>query len=133
MQFLKTSIEVIGALVMLLVFIVPASAQVGARGGVEGSVQDASGARVASVRVSLVNAQQLILGNTESDATGRFSFADVPPGTYEVRAARVGFRDRRVPVLVTAGGEADVSVVLEVNALAEEVTITAETGRVEGT
>ncbi|MDQ3684106.1 MAG: TonB-dependent receptor [Acidobacteriota bacterium] len=133
MQFLKTSIEVIGALLVLLVFVVPASAQVGARGGIAGTVQDASGARVASVRVSLVNAQQLILGNTESDATGRFSFSDVPPGTYEVRTARAGFRDRRVPVLVTAGGEANVTVVLEVNVLVEEVTITAETGRVEGT
>ncbi|HYP51921.1 MAG TPA: TonB-dependent receptor, partial [Pyrinomonadaceae bacterium] len=100
-------------------------------GALSGTVKDASGANVAEAQVFLVNAQQAVLITTETDAEGRFNFADVPVGSYEVRIAGRGFDDRRVAAKVAPGETTDVPVALEVNALAEEITVTAETGIAE--
>ncbi|HEY9402935.1 MAG TPA: TonB-dependent receptor [Pyrinomonadaceae bacterium] len=131
----KFSRGVLSFLVSLLVFNSSAGAlgapQQDGRGAVSGTVRDASGANVAGAKVFLVSAQQAVLGTTETDAEGRFNFADVPVGSYEVRVAGRGFDDRRVAAKVAPGATTDVPVVLEVNALAEEITITAETGIAE--
>ena len=133
-QRLKPSIKALMTFLVLLIFAVPANAQGGARGVVEGTLHDASGASVEKAKVSLVNTQQLVLRRTESDATGRFSFDNVAPGTYEVRVTHPGFNDQSATTLVTAdGAAARVSLVLEVGSLAEQVTVTAETGQTEGT
>ena len=97
MRFLKASVVIIGASLMALMIAVSARAQAESRGVVRGTVEDRSGALVANAKVSIVNGQQLSFGQTESDPAGRFNFAGVPPGVYEVRAARAGFGDRRVP------------------------------------
>ena len=126
---------VLSFLVSLLLFNSSAGAlsarQQDGRGAVAGTVRDASGANVAGAKVFLVSAQQAVLGTTETDAEGRFNFADVPVGSYEVRIAGRGFDDRRVAARVAPGETTDVPVLLEVNALAEEITVTAETGIAE--
>ena len=124
----------IGALVIALVLASAQPltlAQALARGSVTGTVRDASGAAVVGARVYLVNTQQAVLSSAEADAQGGFRFADVPPGTYELRVKRGGFDDRRLAVSVTAGGEAEAAVVLEVSRVSEEITVTAETGTVQ--
>ena len=104
----------------------------GAEGGsVTGTVRDTAGAAVGEAEVALVNAQQLQLGRTRTDAEGRFRFDGVAPGSYVLTVSRRDFTRRREPVRVTAGALSEVSVVLEVNQLAEEVTVTAETGLAE--
>ncbi|MCS6803841.1 MAG: TonB-dependent receptor [Acidobacteriota bacterium] len=97
-------------------------------GSITGTVTDASGAVVAQARVFLLNAQQAVLRTTESDAAGVFRFVDVQAGAYEIRVTRVGFDQRRLPVVVAPGAVAQVDVMLEVGRVTEEITITAETG-----
>ena len=99
------------------------------RGGIEGTVTDRAGASVGGAQVYLVDPQQVQLKATESDAAGRFRFEDVAPGSYVVRVAAEGFSDIRVPAQVVEGAASALNVVLEVETLAEQVTVTAETGQ----
>ncbi|HEX8423339.1 MAG TPA: carboxypeptidase regulatory-like domain-containing protein, partial [Pyrinomonadaceae bacterium] len=101
----------------------------GARGAVTGTVRDASGASVAGAQIFLVSVQQAILTTRRADAEGRFNFADVAAGTYELRVTHRGFDNHRLPAKVAAGETTDLAVTLEVNALAEQITVTAESGQ----
>ncbi|MCA1566835.1 MAG: TonB-dependent receptor [Acidobacteria bacterium] len=101
------------------------------RGAISGTVKDSSGANVAGAKVFLVSAQQAILSTTETDAEGQFYFAGVSAGSYEVRVTGRGFDSRRVAAKVSTGETSVVPVVLNVNPLAEEITVTAETGIAE--
>lgn len=101
------------------------------RGALTGTVKDSSGASIAEAQVFLVTVQQAILTTTQTDAEGRFNFADVAAGTYELRVAVRGFDNRRLPAKISPGETLDVPVTLEVNALTEQITVTAETGIAE--
>ncbi|MGB7924491.1 MAG: TonB-dependent receptor [Pyrinomonadaceae bacterium] len=108
-----------------------AQAWQGSRGEVTGVVKDQSGAVVSGARVTLINAQQAVFGSTESDTQGRFSFKDVPVGTYVVEATRTDFASRRVAARVTDDGTTDVVAELEVIPITDEVTVTADTGQAQ--
>lgn len=107
-----------------------ALAQQGGRGSIEGTVKDPNGAAVVDAKVWLIGPTQAVISTTTSDASGRFKFEEVFPGSYEVRATRLGFVNRRAAVQVASGAPAGVEVVMEVEALAEQVTVTAEAGQV---
>ncbi|HEX8284748.1 MAG TPA: TonB-dependent receptor [Pyrinomonadaceae bacterium] len=102
----------------------------GSQGVVEGTVADASGGALAGARVYLMDARQALVAAGETAADGRFRLERVAPGTYLLRVARREFSTRRVPVEVSAGQTATVAVTLEVETLAEHVTVTAEAGQV---
>jgi Carboxypeptidase regulatory-like domain len=69
----------------------PAWAQSTSTGTVAGSVTDPSGALVAGATVMLTDASTNISRTATTNATGRYFFADVTPGTYSVNASRAGF------------------------------------------
>jgi hemoglobin/transferrin/lactoferrin receptor protein len=116
------------ALALLLALAPAASARQDSRGAIAGTVRDAGGAAVPGAKVWLVNAQQVQIRTGETDAEGRFRFADVNPGSYELRVERTGFDTHRAPVAVAAGATTDAGLVLEVAGVSEEITVTAETG-----
>ena len=103
----------------------------GSRGQIQGVVKDQSGAVVSGSTVTLINAQQGVYGTTQTDAEGRFSFADVPVGTYVVETTRKDFASRRVSAQVSAGDTTDVTAVLEVIPITDQVTVTADTGQAQ--
>ena len=96
---------------------------------VNGTIRDANGAAVAGVEVSLLH-KEAVVASTVTDAGGNFSLSNVPPANYELRVIRTGFSPYRSALSVPSNGLNDVAVVLEVNPLAERVTITAEAGQV---
>lgn len=108
-----------------------AQARQGSRGQINGVVKDQSGAVVSGARVTLINAQQAVFGTTESDTEGRFSFKDVPVGTYVVESTRTDFASRRVAVRVSDGVTTDVTAQLEVIPITDQVTVTADTGQAQ--
>ncbi|HEX9927047.1 MAG TPA: TonB-dependent receptor [Pyrinomonadaceae bacterium] len=119
------------ALLAALFFISPPSriqAQQNSSGSVSGSVRDAAGAVVANADVRLLSSQQLILSATKTDAEGLFKFENVKPGSYVVMAERRDFSPQREAVQINGGAAARVNLILEVNQLNEQVTVTAETG-----
>ncbi|MFN2454278.1 MAG: TonB-dependent receptor domain-containing protein [Pyrinomonadaceae bacterium] len=98
-------------------------------GVIRGTVTDQSGAVVGQAKVWLVHTQQATLRSTESDATGQFTFDNVPAGTYELRVDKQSFGSRRLSAQASPGATANLSVVLDVAPISDQVTVTAETGQ----
>jgi len=109
-----------------------AAARQAVQGAVEGVVTDAAGAAVVGARVSLTDPRQIVRGAAETDAEGRFRFAQVAPGSYVLQVSKTGFSTRREAAQVARGQTATLAVTLGVNDLSEEVTVTAETGLAQG-
>lgn len=97
-------------------------------GSVSGTVKDTAGAAVNGAEVSLVHSQA-VSRTALTGADGKFTLDNVAPGSYELKVARAGFGGYRAAVQVTPGSTKEFSVVLDVNALSEEVTVTAEAGQ----
>jgi hypothetical protein len=74
-------------------------------GIVHGSVLDESGAAVAQARITLTVGTAAI-GEAASDAEGRFSFANVPPGPFRLEVSAGGFATRTVTGVVAPGSTA---------------------------
>src|SRR5580698_8958738 len=83
------------ALVLLLVVCLgsalPVWAQSASSGTVSGLVTDPSNAVVAGAVVTLTDASTNVSRTANSNATGRYSFADVTPGTYTLTVTKAGF------------------------------------------
>jgi Ca-activated chloride channel homolog len=90
---------------------------------IEGTVVDASRAALPGVTVTLEQSNKVISTAT-TDSAGKFRFAGVPIGTYEVRAALAGFKTLRQPVTVTsATGTVQLPIVMQLGAMSEQVTV----------
>jgi hypothetical protein len=83
------------ALVLLLLVcmggILPVFAQSTSSGTVAGTITDPSGAVVAGAMVSLTDTATNVTRAATTNATGRYYYADVTPGTYTVTVVKAGF------------------------------------------
>ena len=102
-------------------------------GKITGTVKDAEGAIVAGVDVSLQLPNLAVSRATVTDEQGNFTIDNVEPATYQIVVERTGFLPYRSAVQVTSGDTKQLSIVLEVNPIAERVTITAEAGQIAST
>jgi hypothetical protein len=114
-------------------FLVPPAAMAQmTRGGVNGTVRDASGAVVPGATVTVTNVATNQTRDTVSDAEGFYRVSALEPGTYIVKASLAGFTTMEVrEVIVRPATEATVHVELKVAGLGEEVTVTAEATSIE--
>jgi hemoglobin/transferrin/lactoferrin receptor protein len=94
---------------------------------IAGVVKDASGAAVVGATVVLLNSNQAALRAVTTDSEGKFSFANLRRGAYEIRAEHPGFGVRRQTV-AASGFLTEAAVTLEVSQMMELITVTAETG-----
>lgn len=101
------------------------------RAVVSGTIMDSLGAAVGAADVRLLNAQQMVLDAVKSDNEGRYRFENVAAGSYLVTASRTGFDLQRRAVQVVENDTAEINLVLEINQLSAQVTVTAETGQAE--
>ncbi|HKS09749.1 MAG TPA: TonB-dependent receptor [Pyrinomonadaceae bacterium] len=102
-------------------------------GKIKGTVKDSNGAVVSGIDVSLLLPNQAVWRATVTDGDGTFTFENVPDGTYGISIERSGFLRHRSAVQVTSRETRELNIVLEVNTLVENVTITAEAGLVADT
>lgn len=105
-------------------------AQENSRGSISGVVKDAGGAVVSKADVSLITSQQVVLKDTTTDDQGRFKFDDIGAGSYVLVVSRTDFSSQREVVRVNAGTTLEVEVLLQVNQISEQLTITSEAGLV---
>ena len=94
-------------------------------GSVVGNVKDASEVVVAGVSITLTNLGTALSREATTAETGAYSFATVPPGTYEIKASKAGFASyTRSGVIVAANDTERVDITLSVGAVSDSVTVT---------
>ena len=85
------------------------------RGGITGSVVDATGATVAGAAVKLVSPDTNLTREGITSSTGEFVFQDLPLGKYDLIVTQAGFDTVHVHgIVVDAGRIATIGVNLEV-------------------
>lgn len=123
----------VGALMcgaLLIGIAVPSQAQQKSQGRISGTVKDESQANVGGAQVSLVHAHEAVMRTTFTDAAGSFVIDNLSAGSYELEVTQTGFERYRTAVTVMPGDTSELSIVLQINAVNEEVTVTAEAGQV---
>ncbi|HEX3894359.1 MAG TPA: TonB-dependent receptor [Terracidiphilus sp.] len=105
-----------------------AVAQDGNAGAVHGTVTDPSGAVISNATVHLTNAVSGLDRTAITDATGQFTFANIPFNPYQVAVRATGFSplDQSFELRSVLG--ATLKLVLQVAAAASTVTVEASTG-----
>ena len=92
---------------------------------IRGTVRDVSGAAIDKAEVLLTTAGLTVLATTRSSASGQFTISAPAPGSYLLIVRAAAFGESRTALNVGAEPPASVDVVLQVGALAEEVTVSA--------
>ena len=104
---------------------VPVSAQM-TTGTILGRVADPSGAVVPGARLTLLNTATNGTRALTVRESGDFTFAQLPPGQYNLTAEHQGFRkDVHNGITLEVGQQARVDIALQVGAVSEQVEVTA--------
>jgi Carboxypeptidase regulatory-like domain/TonB-dependent Receptor Plug Domain len=93
-------------------------------GTVAGSIQDATGAPIPSVKILILNEDSGVSVTVESNETGLYRAGQLAPGTYRVEAEAAGF-DRLVrrPIVIAVGQVVGLDLALAVGAASETVNV----------
>jgi TonB family protein len=94
--------------------------------GLTGVVRDPSGAVIPKSRATLRNLDGPNQESTEADMAGRYQFAAIPPGHYELAVSGTGFATVRLPVVLTAGVVATVNVGMNLGTVRQSVEVAAQ-------
>src|SRR5262249_7327264 len=115
-------------LVCTLYVILPALLGAQATTSVSGAATDLSGAAVPNASITLVNNGTSAQREARSDIEGRYSFQQVQPGNYHLRAKAAGFSDIVVnDIRLLVGSPATVSIVFEsVGAVTTMISVSGE-------
>ncbi len=96
-------------------------------GRITGRITDAAGALVPGASIRAVQAGTNLAVTTTSNQEGNFELANLPPGTYQITAELAGFkRYERGPIEVRVGDVLRIDISMEVGAVTENITVTAE-------
>jgi hypothetical protein len=117
-------------LVLLLVVCLggalPVWSQSASSGTVSGSVADQSNAVVAGAAITLTDTATNISRTATSNASGRYFFADVTPGTYSLTVAKAGFATTKTEnQVVQVGVNLTVNLALQVGGANVVVEVTS--------
>jgi len=96
-------------------------------GGLQGTVKDASGAVVGNAHVVVKSSALQGDKSLNTDATGYYRFANLPPGTYSVEVSAKGFKSvKREGVALEIGRLPTLDITMEVGATSEVVEVTGQ-------
>ena len=113
---------------LVLVCLVATLAATQDRGTITGKITDAGGAAMPGVTVTLSGPDKR---STVTDSLGRFSFAGVLPGVYQLAAELSGFTPVRQRLVLGPGGTEVRVIVMTVGGLTETVTVTGQSAVVD--
>jgi hypothetical protein len=112
-----------------LIFFAATSYAQNSRGSLRGTVQDASGARVASARVVVRLTGSSVQREAESVA-GEFRLDDLLPGSYRVTITATGFATAEAEVGVAVANVRDITVTLKPAAVQQSVSVQGESSSI---
>ena len=97
-----------------------------ATGTVQGTVTDPAGAAVTDAAVTLTDTTTSTTRTAPTNDTGRYIFANIPPGLYDVSVSKAGFRVTKFPKQeVTVGATLTLNAKLELGSSVETVEVYA--------
>src|SRR5499427_9966389 len=103
----------------------------GFQGGLRGSIKDAGGV-IPGVEVTLTNEQTNIKRSVVTNESGEYSFANVDPGTYAVKATLQGYKTvDRGGIRIGTQQFFTLDLTMEVGAITENVTVTGQAPLIE--
>ncbi|HWB14793.1 MAG TPA: TonB-dependent siderophore receptor [Vicinamibacterales bacterium] len=105
---------------------VQAAAPAQASAAVRGTVVDATGARIAGVRIVATTTDGRSVTSTTTGADGTYTLTGLPPGRYVVIASRAGFDDRRETIDLATGETRALNVTLTVAGVSAQVAVVGE-------
>jgi hypothetical protein len=119
---------------VLVLHAVGALAQTTAGGSVRGYIKDEQGAVLPGVAVTAASADVPGVHLAVADASGFFRLLDLPPADYTVSAKLQGFQSfSRDHVVVRAGVNLGVDIIMKVGSVEESVNVVAETPLLDST
>lgn len=95
-------------------------------GGVQGVVQDPSGAVIPKATLTLLNAATNVSHTTASDQAGDYRFVSLPPGSYSISAKAAGFATRKVDFQLQTNETINIPISLNVSTQSENVEVTTQ-------
>src|SRR5262249_42382002 len=97
------------------------------RATLTGRVSDPGDAHIRAASVIVKNSGTNAVASTKTDAQGAYSVPFLAPGTYSVTVEAPGFKKSvRGPVILNVNQTATLNFRLELGAVTQEVTVTAE-------
>jgi Carboxypeptidase regulatory-like domain/TonB-dependent Receptor Plug Domain len=119
----RVSIKRIFPLIALAFAALSASAQSGNAGAVRGTITDPSGAVIPNAAVHLTDKVSGFNRSTISDATGQFTFSNVPFNPYTIDASAKGFAPLSQSVEIRSSVGVTVNLVLQIAGASQTVTV----------
>jgi hypothetical protein len=120
---LDQMLAVVIVLAVSLCSALPARAQLYA-GSIAGVVSDSSGGVVPGASISLVDEQKGFHRTETTDASGRYIFRGVPPGSYALTVSAQGFQNKsRTGIMIEVNQNTSVDLALTVNGVTESVEV----------
>jgi hypothetical protein len=121
-------LRLVCACVALIVIARTAAYGQAVNGSLLGTVTDATGAFIPNAKVTITEVNTGIARTAETNASGNYTFPNLPPGTYDVTVEQTGFkRQTREKVDVVVNATMRVDVTLQPGDVSETVNVTSET------
>jgi len=99
----------------------------GDRGTITGTIADPAGAVIAAAAIESKNSETGAVYQTQSTATGNYTLAQLPAGTYELSVTVPGFKKyTRQGLTVQVAQTVRIDVGLEVGSATEAITVTSD-------
>jgi hypothetical protein len=109
-----------------LTFVVAAALAQSFLGSISGTITDASDAILQQAKVVLIEVKTGVQRSTTANASGDYSFADLPPGTYSVSVTAAGFKEAKSgDIILTAQRTARFDARLEIGESSQSVSVQA--------
>ena len=113
------------ALFLIALCTMPLLGQVGSSGTIVGVVTDNSGAVIVSANITATDTTTNDKRTTATNTAGRYVFANLPPGSYEISVTQPGFKAVKIKQVVEVGSVATTNISLEVGAVSTVVEVQA--------
>ena len=96
-----------------------------------GTVTDPSGSYLPEARVTATQSERSLVFSTHTSSEGRYVFARLPIGNYQIKAEATGFKLYvKSDLSLTTNADTLLNVAMEIGALTEQVTVSGESTRV---
>ncbi|HTS10009.1 MAG TPA: carboxypeptidase regulatory-like domain-containing protein [Candidatus Eisenbacteria bacterium] len=96
-------------------------------GGLQGTVKDASGAVIGGAHVVVRGTTMAGEKALDSESTGYYRFANLPPGTYSIEVSAKGFKTvKREGIGIETGHLPSVDITMEIGAASEVVEVSGQ-------